>query len=83
MMAEESTDQNSCSYLRPATSPAGMIFLDLLYLTPIMVARKKAVTKNQTNAWTRISNILAMLAHGGKKRTLFQLFNVTTLMYNY
>ena len=27
-----------------------MIFLDLLNLTPIMVARKKAVTKKQTNA---------------------------------
>lgn len=45
MMAEESIDQHSFSYLKPATSPAGIIFLDLLNLTPIMVARKKAVTK--------------------------------------
>lgn len=44
-MIAENIDQNSFSYLKPATSPAGIIFLDLLNLTPIMVARKKAVTK--------------------------------------
>lgn len=49
MMAEENIDQHSFSYLKPATSPAGIIFLDLLNLTPIMVARKKAVTEQQTN----------------------------------
>ena len=55
------------SYLKPATSPAGIIFLDLLNLTPIMVARKKAVTEKQTNAWKGVSNTLSMLACGEKK----------------
>ena len=70
------------SYLKPATSPAGIIFLDLLNLTPIMVARKKAVTEKQTNAWTGVSNTLSMLACG-EKRVSFQLSNVTTIMHRY
>lgn len=47
MLAQESIDQNG-SYLKPAIRPAGITFLDLLNLTPIMVARKKAVTETNT-----------------------------------
>lgn len=56
MLAKESIDQNG-SYLKPATRPAGITFLDLLNLTPIMVARKKAVTETQI-PWIRISHII-------------------------
>lgn len=56
MLAQESTDQKG-SYLKPATRPAGITFLDLLNLTPIMVARKKAVTETQIPC-IRMSNII-------------------------
>lgn len=71
MMAEENRNQNSFSYLKPAINPAGMIFLDLLKRTPIMVARKKAVTKRQTNAWTGLQTHCQCLLL--KEGVLFQL----------
>lgn len=61
IMAEENIDHNSFSYLKPANSPAAIIFLILLNFTSIMVVRKKAITKRQTNAWIRVSNMLSKL----------------------
>lgn len=48
-MTKQGVHQNSFSYLKPASSPAGIIFLVLLNLTPMIVARKKAVTRNHTS----------------------------------
>jgi hypothetical protein len=62
--------------LKPATSPAGIIFLDLLNRTPIMVARKKAVTGIQTNPYISVSNMSSVLVSDFKKWIIGRLKSV-------